>query len=42
MIKHFPGFENFEIKIQIILLQYEMLESGLYHDENGHLCKSES
>ena len=31
----FPGFKNFEIKIQIILLQYEMLESGLYHDENG-------
>ena len=41
-IKHFPGFENFEIKIQIILLQYEMLECGLYHDENGYLCKSES
>ena len=29
----FPGFENFEIKIQIILLQYEMLECSLYHDE---------
>ena len=31
----FPGVENFEIKIQIILLQYEVLESGLYHDVNG-------
>ena len=41
-IKHFPGFENVDIKIQIILLQYEMLECGLYHDENGYLCKSES
>ena len=25
-----------------MLLQYEMLECGLYHDENGYLCKSES
>ena len=40
--KHFPGFENFEIKIQIILVQYEMLECGLHHDENRYLCKSES
>ena len=32
----FPGFENFEIKIQIILLQYEMFECGLYHDENWY------
>ena len=41
-IKLFPGFENFEIKIQIILLQYEIIECDLYHDENGYLCKSES
>ena len=31
----FPGFENFEIRIQIILGQCEMLERGLYHDEMG-------
>ena len=38
----FLGFENVEIEIQIILLQYEILECGLYHDENEYLCKSES
>ena len=39
--KHFSRVQNVEIKIQIILLQYEMLECGLYHGENGYLCKSE-
>ena len=37
----FPWFENFEIKIKMILFEYEMIECGLHHDENGYLCKSE-